>query len=180
MQNKPAVWLLATAVLVMTGCSSSSGSSAQTSTTARRATSSPPTTPTTTTPSKATGGAPTSADAVAQLVDAWRNHDLAAAKVIADPVAVMGIFGAPVTEMNNRGCTIDDGLDQGGCIYWAGDAGLIQINTEHRIQGWVVTSANYDALSDGNDTSGNAPDAPPPTTLPPSTLAGPTSVPAVS
>ncbi len=173
MRRHRAVIVSASLVLLglVAGCSSSSGStSGTTSTTVRTPTSKAA--PTTATAVKATGGAPTSAQAAAELVAAWEHHDKAAAAQIADPMAVMGIFGTPDPSMWIRGCTTDDSLPQGGCVYRT-ETGLVQINTEHRPQGWVVTSASFDAQSDGNATSGNAPDGPPPTTAPPPTTVTP-------
>jgi hypothetical protein len=150
---------------VLAGCSS--GPDATTSTTmvtTTTSTSSLP--PTTTEPAKATGSAATSDDAAAVLVAAWQHDDRAQAATIADAIAVMGMWATPRETINRRGCTTDDSLPEGGCVYRT-PSGLVQINTEKRPQGWVVTSAVYDPLDNGNETSGNAPDAPPPTTAPP-------------
>lgn len=115
--------------------------------------------PTTTEPATATDGAPSSADAAAMLVEAWHADDRAAAAKIADAQAVDGIFATPDTEMWLRGCTIDDALPEGGCIYRTA-SGLVQINTEKRDHGWVVSSAVYDPLEDGNEVHGDAPEGP--------------------
>lgn len=161
-------------------CSSSSSSSpSDTTTTPPTSTAPAPTTtavPTTTLPAEATGGASSTAEAAAQLVDAWRNRDLAAASRIADAIAVMGMFAIPDPDVWIRGCSIDDSLPEGGCIYRS-ETGLIQINTQHRDQGWVVSSAVFDRIDNGTQTHGDAPDAPPPTTVPPVTEPSATDVP---
>lgn len=169
------VLFLAVSVMVA-GCSSS-GKPAGSSTSVTSPTSTSTVPPTTTEPPKATGGAPTVRQAAAELVQAWENKDTAAASRIADAMAVMGIFGVPDPSMWVRGCTPDDDpLPEGGCVYRS-ESGLIQINGERRDQGWVVTSAIYDPLDNGDDTSGDAPDGPPPTTVPPTTAsADPTTV----
>lgn len=152
------------AALVFTGaftaCSSSDSSSEDTvPDTAVAQTTAPETTeaPTTTEPSEASEGAPSSAEAASLLVDAWNEGDRDAAARIADPAGVEGIFETPDEEMWLRSCTTDDGLPEGGCIYQTA-TGLVQINTEDRSQGWVVSSAVYDAHEDGHEVHGDAPD----------------------
>ncbi len=150
--------VLAAVLSLLAGCGTSSDASDATST----APSTVPTTtlpPTTTEPPRATGGAPTSAQAAADLVAAWENDDPDGAAHIADALAVMGIFAVPDDAMWIRGCTTDDSIPEGGCVYRA-ESGLIQINTEKRAQGWVVVSAVYDPLDNGNETYGDAPEAP--------------------
>ena len=166
LRSRLAVIACLVAVVAVAGaCSGSSSTSRATTTVARTVatTAAPSTAPTTTIPAKATGGAPTTEDAVNALIAAWTNHDIAAASRIADAVAVMGIFSTPATSMSRRGCTPDDTLDEGGCIFWAGD-GLVQFNTERRAQGWVVVSAQYDTIGGGDGTSGDSPDGIPSTT----------------
>ncbi|HET8931430.1 MAG TPA: hypothetical protein VFN21_12295 [Acidimicrobiales bacterium] len=162
---------LAVLVGLMTGCSSASQSS---DTTTTSATPTVPTTtraPTTTLPATATGSAATTADAAAVLVAAWQHDDRAQAATIADAKAIEGMWATPREMITLRSCSTDsDALSEGGCIYRT-DSGLVQVNTEKRAEGWVVSSVVYDALDNGNATSGDAPDAPPPTTMPPPTTA---------
>lgn len=98
--------------------------------------------PTTTLPAKATVGAASSDEAAADLVAAWEHHDRVAASKVADAEAVAGIFATPDPSMWIRGCTTDDTLPEGGCIYRT-DHGGITINTEKRAIGWVVATADY-------------------------------------
>jgi len=172
MLRRAALCLTVSAVTVLAGCSS--GSDASSSPTTRTATSSTTTRPpTTTAPAKATGSAANGADAAAVLVAAWQHDDRAQAATIADAIAVMGMWATPKETITLRGCSTDyESLTEGGCVYRT-PSGLVQINTEKRPQGWVVSSVSYDPLDNGNETSGDAPDAPPPTTVPPPTTAAP-------
>lgn len=177
MRRRVVLFLVVSTATVLTGCSSGSGTATPSTTVPATV---PTTTvpPTTTEPAKATGSAANGADAAAVLVAAWQHDDRAQAATIADAIAVMGMWGTPREGIWLRGCSTDyEALTEGGCVYRT-DSGLVQINTEKRPQGWVVTSAVYDPLDDGNETSGDAPDTPPPTTLPPSP--GPSMAPPVS
>lgn len=156
------------------GCSSSSSSTV--TTTSPPVTTVPTTSaPTTTLPVRATGSAATGADAAAVLVAAWQDDDRAKAATIADATAVEGMWETPRETITWRGCSTDDTLPEGGCFYRT-DSGTVQVNTEKRAAGWVVSSAIYDPLDAGNEVSGDAPDGPPPTTTPPP--AATTTVPA--
>lgn len=173
----PARAALVLAIGLLAGCSSSSQS---TGTTTPTSTSAVPTTtsaPTTTAPAVATGSAATTADAAAVLVAAWQHDDRSQAATIADAKAIEGMWATPREMITLRSCSTDnDTLTEGGCIYRT-ESGLVQVNTEKRTAGWVVSSVVYDALRNGNATSGNAPDAPPPTTVPPPTPAVDTAPP---
>ena len=98
--------------------------------------------PTTTIPAKATVGFSSGSDAAAHLVAAWENRDKPSAEQGADAEAVTGIFATPDPTMWKRGCSDDDTLEEGGCIYLT-DHGAITINTEKRDIGWVVSTADY-------------------------------------
>lgn len=154
------------------GCSGSSGSTEAT-TTIPVATTHPATTlpATTTLPTRATGSAATGADAAAVLVAAWQDDDRAKAATIADAIAVEGMWETPREMITLRSCSTDDSLPEGGCFYRT-DSGTVQVNTEKRAAGWVVSSAIYDPLEDGNIVHGDAPDGPPPTTEAPPTTPG--------
>lgn len=117
--------------------------------------------PTTTEAPEATEGAPSSAEAASLLVDAWNEKNREAAARIADPAGVDGIFETPDPDMWLRSCTTDDSLPEGGCIYRTA-TGLVQINTEKREHGWVVSSAVFDPADNGTGVSGDAPDDPEP------------------
>ncbi len=143
-------------------CSSSDSTAGSDTTTAETTVAPAPTAaPTTEAPEpvEATEGAPSSAEAASLLVDAWNEGNREAAARIADPWGVDGIFETPDPEMWLRGCTVDDALPEGGCIYRTA-SGLVQINTEQRDIGWVVSSAVYDPLADGTETHGDAPEGP--------------------
>lgn len=145
--------------VVAAGCSSSAPSTPST-TTAAPATTTTTIAPTTTEPSEAPERAATSAEAAARLVDAWKAKDRHAATMIADPLGVKGMFATPYEDIWLRSCTTDDSLPEGGCIYRT-TSGLVQVNTEERDGGWVVSSVTYDALEDGNEVSGPSPEGPP-------------------
>lgn len=175
--RRPFLVLIALSSILLGACSTSSSTTTPTTSIAPPTTTPPSTqAPTTTTPPKATRGATSSAQAAADLVSAWESHDHKAAAQIADAHGVEGIFATPDPAMWIRGCTTDDAIDQGGCVYRT-EAGLVQINTEHRSIGWVVTSAVYDRIDDDGlpSDSGNAPDSPPPTTVPQSTTVPPSA-----
>lgn len=132
---------------VTAGCSSSEPAAMNpTSTTA--ATVAPPTTaaPTTTLPVRATIGFDSSYDAVQHLVTAWTNGNREVALQGADAEAVDGMWETPPGELDQRGCaqTYDPALTEGGCILRRSDrTGALQVNTERRDIGWVVSSAIY-------------------------------------
>lgn len=138
-----------TLAVAVSGCGGSTSKSTSPTTTLPPVTTSTvaPTTaaPTTTLPAKATVGFPSSYEAANHLVDAWNAHDRAAAAQGADAEAVTGIFATPDPEMSARGCTTDDTLPEGGCIFRTQN-GLVQVNTEKRSIGWVVVSATYAAF----------------------------------
>lgn len=159
--NELAIGILLVGTILVAGCSGASSTPAASTETAPPTSTTTTTTvaPTTTTPPGPTQGAATSDDAAGRLVAAWNAHDRTAAAKIATPLAVKGIFATPDPAMWMRGCTTDPSLPQGGCVYRT-RSGLVQINTEHRKIGWVVTSASFDAFADGNGTSGNAPASP--------------------
>lgn len=136
-------------LLFLAGCSSSSSveppdtgaSTSVTSTTVQAST-----TTSTTLPSRATVGYPSSYDAVQHLLTAWQAGDRAAALQGADAGAVEGMWATPPGELDQRGCaqTYDPALTEGGCILRRGDhTGALQVNTERRDIGWVVSSAIY-------------------------------------
>lgn len=140
---------VAVAGLLLGGCGSSShGAAASTTTAATRAvttTSSLP--PTTAAPTQATVGYPSSYDATRHLLDAWHAGDRTAALQGADSDAVDGMWQTPPGEFDLRGCaqTYDPALTEGGCILRRSDqAGALQVNTEKRSIGWVVSSAVYE------------------------------------
>ena len=101
-----------------------------------------PTSPPLTTPAKAATGFPSGAAAAAHLVEAWRNQDKPSAAQGADAEAVTGIFATPDPTMWLRGCSDDNTLEEGGCIYLT-QHGAVTINTEKRAIGWVVSTADY-------------------------------------
>lgn len=141
-----AVGLALGAAVGLSGCGGTSSSANPTTTLRQVTTTAAPTTsaaPTTTLPPVATVGFPTKYDAADHLVNVWMAHDRAAAAQGADAAAVTGIFATPDASMWNRGCSTDDTLPEGGCIY-ATATGLVQINTEKRAIGWVVTTATYE------------------------------------
>ena len=139
------VALAMAAVLPGCGGSTAKGTSGTTTLAAVTTTTVPPPTlaPTTTLPPKATVGFPSTYEAANHLVGACEAHDRASAARGADAEAVTGIFATPDSPMENRGCTSDDTLPEGGCIFRT-DTGLVQINTEKRPIGWVVASAAYE------------------------------------
>jgi hypothetical protein len=141
-----AIGLALGAVVGLSGCGGASSSANPTTTRRQVTTTAAPATtlaPTTTLPSVATVGFPSTYDAANHLVSAWEAHDRAAAAQGADAAAVAGIFATPDPSMGNRGCSTDDTLPEGGCIY-ATATGLVQINTEKRPIGWVVATATYE------------------------------------
>lgn len=101
---------------------------------------------TTTLPSRATLGFESSYDAVQHLITAWTAGNRAAALQGADADAVDGMWATPAGDLDQRGCaqTYDPALTEGGCILRRADqTGALQVNTERRDVGWVVSSAVY-------------------------------------
>ena len=142
-----ALWLSAG---VLAGCSSSGASSNPTTTAAAATTTTPPqpsTTPPRTVPAQATVGYPSSYDAVQHLIDAWTAGDRTTAAQGADATAVNGMWETPPGELDQRGCAQtyeDPDITEGGCILRRADqTGALQVNTERRAIGWVVSSAIY-------------------------------------
>ncbi len=132
---------------LLAGCASSSAKPAPT-TTAPVTTVVPTTiaTTTTTVPPQATVGFSSSYDAVVHLLDAWKANDKVAAAQGADAQAVEGMWATPPGELDQRGCaqTYAPELTEGGCILRRADqTGALQVNTERRAIGWVVSSAMY-------------------------------------
>lgn len=136
----------AAAAVGLGACSSSSAASRTTTTQTATTTSIAATTTTSTLPSEATIGFASPNDAVQHLLNAWHAGDRAAALQGADATAVDGMWATPPGELDSRGCaeTYDSALTEGGCILRRADqTGALQVNTERRSIGWVVSSAIY-------------------------------------